>query len=34
LKGLNNKLNVLKIAENPFVKASGGGDNDYKLYAI
>ena len=35
LKGLKNKLEVLKMSENPFVIAQGGqGDSDYKLYTI
>jgi Leucine-rich repeat (LRR) protein len=36
LKGINNNLEVLKMAENPFVKQGGGpgGAEDYRLYAI
>jgi hypothetical protein len=33
LRGLKNKLEVLKMAENPLGK-SGQGEADYKLYAI
>jgi hypothetical protein len=36
LKGLNNNLEVLKMAENPFQKPGGGpgGTDDYRYYAI
>ena len=34
LRGLKNKLEVLKLAENPFSRAGGGTEGDYKLYAI
>ena len=34
LKRLKNKLEVLKMAENPFIKVGGSGDQDYKLFTI
>lgn len=34
LKRLNNKLEVLKMAENPFQKVGGQNPEDYKLLAI
>lgn len=33
LRGLKNKLQVLKMAENP-INRSGTTESDYKLYAI
>jgi hypothetical protein len=33
LKGLKNNLEVLKLADNPFV-INGQSDQDYKLYTI
>ena len=34
LRKLKNNLEVLKMAENPFVKTSGQNPDDYKLLAI
>jgi hypothetical protein len=34
MKSLKNKLQVLKMCENPFFRTGTGNDGDYKLYAI
>lgn len=34
LRKLKNNLEVLKLAENPFVKTSGQNPEDYKLLAV
>ena len=34
LRGLKNKLEVLKMADNPFFKTGSSNEGDYKLYAI